>query len=69
MQDTDEPVDSTSKVLVPILMSVSLANKENSLKLEQHIWKLGCANRICGESGSFRRHKHGAALLRNPDPV
>ena len=36
MQDTDESVDSTSKVLVSTLMSVSLSNKENSLKLEHY---------------------------------
>ena len=32
-----------------------------------HIWQLGCANRVCGESGSFRRGKHSAALFHNPD--
>ena len=33
MQDTDESVDSTSMVLVSIMMSVSLSNKGKSLKL------------------------------------
>ena len=32
-QDTDESVDSTSKVLVSIMMSVSMSNKVKSLKL------------------------------------
>ena len=27
-----------------------------------HIGQFGCASRICGESGSFRRNKHSAAL-------
>ena len=36
MQDTDESVDSTSKVLVSIRMSVSLSNKEKSLKLRHY---------------------------------
>ena len=36
MQGTDESVDSTSKVLVSILMSVSFSNKESSLKLEHY---------------------------------
>ena len=31
-----------------------------------HIGQLGCANHICGESGSFRRNKHSAALFYNP---
>ena len=34
MQDPDESVDSTSKVLVSIMMSVSLSNREKS------IWEL-----------------------------
>ena len=33
-----------------------------------HIWQFGCANRICGESGSFRRGKHSAVLFHNPNP-
>ena len=112
MQNTDESVDSTSKVLVSILMSVSLSNEGKSLKLEHydisraylqgtaqrliyirlpaedrqkygedkvgrlvkgmygtqdasHTWQLDCANRICGESGSFRRDKHSAALFHD----
>ena len=32
-----------------------------------HIGQLGCANRICGESGSFQRNKHSAALFHNPN--
>ena len=32
-----------------------------------HIGQLGCANRICGESGSFQRNKHSAALFYNPN--
>ena len=114
MQDTDEFVDSTSKVLVSIMMSVSLSNKGKSLELRlcdistayfrgtlerlsyirlytedrqkynddkigrlvksmygtqdsSLIWQLGGANRICGESGSFRRGKHSAALFHNPN--
>ena len=114
MQDTDESVDSTSKVLVLIMMSVSLSNKRKTIEVEtprhqqstfprtaqrliyirlpaedrqkydedqfgrliksmhgtqdaSHIWRLGCANRICGESGSFRRGKHSAALFHNPN--
>ena len=107
MQDTDEAVGSTSKVLVSIMMSVSLSNKGKSLKLRHydisrahiqrkmdrliyirllaedrqkcdednvgrcvksiygtqdasHIWQLGCAKRICGDSG------HSAAFFHNP---
>ena len=114
MQDTTESVDSTSKVHVSIMMSVSLSNREKSLKLRHHdissayfrgamerlffirlpaedrqkydedevgrwvksmygtqdashIWQLGCASQICGESGSFRRGKHSAALFHNPN--
>ena len=113
MQDTDESVDSTSNVLVSIMMSESFSNKGKSLELRHydisrayfqgtvqgliyirlsaqgrqkydedkvdrwvksmngtedasHIWQRGCANRICGESGSFRRDKHSAALFHNP---
>ena len=117
MQDTDESVDSTSKVLVSIMMSVSLSNKGETIEVEtprhqqsilprnnaqrlicirlpaedrqkydedqvgrwvksmygtqdaSHIWQLGCANRICGDSGSFRRGKHSAALFHNPNQV
>ena len=29
--------------------------------------QLGCANRICGESGSFRRCKYSEALFHNPN--
>ena len=36
MQDTDESVDSTSKVLVSFMMSVSLLNKAKSLKLRHY---------------------------------
>ena len=36
MQYTDESVDSTSKGLVSIMMSVSLSNKGKSLKLRYH---------------------------------
>ena len=36
MQDKDESADSTSKVLVSIMMSVSLSNKRKSLKLKYH---------------------------------
>ena len=36
MQDTDESVDSTSMVLVSIMMSVSLSNKGKSLKLRHY---------------------------------
>ena len=36
MQDTDESVDSTSKVLVSIMMSVSSSNKGKSLKLRHY---------------------------------
>ena len=32
-----------------------------------HIWQLGCANRICGELGDFRRGKQSAALFYNPN--
>ena len=32
-----------------------------------HIGQLGCASRICGESGSFQRNKHSAALFYNPN--
>ena len=32
-----------------------------------HIGQLGCANRICGESGSFPRNKHSAAVFHNPN--
>ena len=32
-----------------------------------HIWQLGCAIRICGESGNVRRSKHSAALFHNPN--
>ena len=32
-----------------------------------HIWQLDYVNLICGESGSFRRGKHSAALLHNPN--
>ena len=34
MQDTNESVDSTSKVLVSIMMSVSLPNQWKLLKIE-----------------------------------
>ena len=40
---------------------------ETQSHLTSHIWQLGCANRICGESGSFRRGKHSAALFHNPN--
>ena len=36
MQNTDESVDSTSKVLVSIMMSVSLSNKGTWLKLRHY---------------------------------
>ena len=32
-----------------------------------HIWQLGCAIRICGESGNVRRSEHSAALFHNPN--
>ena len=32
-----------------------------------HIGQLGCANRICGESGSFQRNKHSATLFKSPN--
>ena len=34
---------------------------------DSHILQLGCANRICGESGNVRRAKHSAALFHNPN--
>ena len=89
MQDTDESVDSTSKVLISIMMSASLSKEGESFgnwntttsaehtSNEQwrisfapdffHIRQLGCANRICGESGSFRRDQHSASLSHNPN--
>ena len=32
-----------------------------------HIGQLDCASRICGESGSFQRNEHSAALFHNPN--
>ena len=32
-----------------------------------HIWQLDYVNLICGELGGFRRGKHSAALLHNPE--
>ena len=86
----DESVDSTSKVLVSIMMSESILpgtmerlishltsagdcqkhdpsdKNMGGTQDASHIWQFGCANRICGEPGSFRRGKHSAALFHNP---
>ena len=37
MQDTDESVDSTSKVLVSIMKSVSLSNEGEALKWRHYV--------------------------------
>ena len=39
----------------------------NGTQDASYIWQLGFANLICGESGSFRRGKHSAALFHNPN--
>ena len=44
-----------------------LVKSMNGTQDTSHIWQLGCANRICGESGSFRRGNHSAALFHNPN--
>ena len=32
-----------------------------------HIWQLDYVNLVCGESGSYRRGKHSAALFHSPN--
>ena len=77
------PLLEAVKVLVSIMMFVSLSNKGKTIRLPaeyrqkcyrdsgqmvpSHILEFGCPNRTCGESGSFLRRKHNAALFHNPN--
>ena len=52
MQYTDESVDSTSKVLVSTMMSVSLSNKEKSFEVEAPRHQQSILSRNKGETHS-----------------
>ena len=50
MQDTDESVDSTIKVLVSILMSLSLSNKREIIEVETLLYQQNILLRNNGET-------------------
>ena len=58
---------STANSLTTSAEHTSKEQQRTSFTHAFHIWQVGYANRIFGESGSFRRSRHSAALFHNPN--